>query len=75
QTPQAFRATDLLQAYRSAERDGFEGTDTASCVQRYTNVPIHTFPGRAANLKVTYARDVAVAQHLLMDPPGSADPR
>ncbi|PRC52675.1 2-C-methyl-D-erythritol 4-phosphate cytidylyltransferase, partial [Mycobacterium sp. ITM-2017-0098] len=25
QTPQAFRARDLLYAYRHAERDGFEG--------------------------------------------------
>ncbi|MCH9733538.1 MAG: 2-C-methyl-D-erythritol 4-phosphate cytidylyltransferase [Actinomycetia bacterium] len=67
QTPQAFRAPELLRAYRSAEQDGFEGTDTASCVEQYTDVQIHTFPGRAANLKVTYARDVAVAQQLLID--------
>ncbi len=74
QTPQAFRAPELLRAYHSAEHDGFEGADTASCVERYTDVQIHTFPGRAANLKVTYARDVAVAQRLLMDRLDSADP-
>lgn len=67
QTPQAFRARDLLQAYRSADHDGFEGTDTSSCVERYTALQVRTFPGSAANLKVTYARDVAVAQHLLTD--------
>ncbi|GJF08667.1 2-C-methyl-D-erythritol 4-phosphate cytidylyltransferase [Mycolicibacterium cyprinidarum] len=67
QTPQAFRARDLLHAYRSAEHDGFEGTDTASCIERYTDVQIHTFAGRSDNLKVTYARDVAVAQRLLTD--------
>lgn len=75
QTPQAFRAPDLLQAYRSAERDGFEGTDTASCVERYTDVKIRTFPGNAANLKVTYARDVAVAQRLLTGRPRPFAPR
>ena len=75
QTPQAFRASDLLHAYRCAERDGFEGTDTASCVERYTGVQIHTFGGRAANIKVTYPRDLAVAQRLLDDRPGPAGPR
>lgn len=75
QTPQAFRARDLLQAYRSAERDGFEGTDTSSCVERYTDVEVWTFPGRTDNIKVTYARDVAVAQHLLSRLEGDAYPR
>ncbi len=73
QTPQAFRARDLLHAYRSAARDRFEGTDTSSCIERYTDVEVRTFAGHAANLKVTYARDIAVAQHLLIDrgaPPG-----
>ncbi|MBX7456289.1 2-C-methyl-D-erythritol 4-phosphate cytidylyltransferase [Mycolicibacterium sp. 3033] len=65
QTPQAFRAREVLAAYRCAERDGFEGTDTSSCVERYTGVRVHTFPGSAANLKVTYPGDVAVAHHLL----------
>ncbi|MFB1298032.1 2-C-methyl-D-erythritol 4-phosphate cytidylyltransferase [Mycobacterium sp. pW049] len=67
QTPQAFRARDLLHAYRCAERDRFEGTDTSSCIEHYTDVEVRTFDGDAANLKVTYARDVAVAQHLLSD--------
>ncbi|MDG4667862.1 IspD/TarI family cytidylyltransferase [Mycobacterium sp. 236(2023)] len=67
QTPQAFRAVDLLHAYRSAERDGFEGTDTSSCIERYTDVEVRTFAGRIDNFKVTYARDIAVAQHLLSD--------
>jgi 2-C-methyl-D-erythritol 4-phosphate cytidylyltransferase len=75
QTPQAFRARDLLHAYRCAARDGFEGTDTSSCVERYTAVAVQTFPGSTTNLKVTYARDVAVAQHLLSARDGLADPR
>jgi 2-C-methyl-D-erythritol 4-phosphate cytidylyltransferase len=75
QTPQAFRARDLLRAYRCATRDGFEGTDTSSCIERYTDVAVQTFAGSAANLKVTYPRDVAVAQHLLNSWDGRADPR
>ncbi len=75
QTPQAFRAAELLHAYRCAERDGFEGTDTSSCIERYTGLEVHTFPGTAANLKVTYAGDVAVAQRLLSRRQRSGHPR
>ena len=38
QTPQAFRAPDLLAAYRRADADGFVGTDTAACLERYADV-------------------------------------
>ena len=66
QTPQAFRAPALLEAYRAADRDEFEGTDTSSCIEAYTDVEVCTFPGELGNLKVTYARDIAVAERLLM---------
>jgi 2-C-methyl-D-erythritol 4-phosphate cytidylyltransferase len=39
QTPQAFKSGPLLTAYESAAVDGFAGTDTASCVERYEGVP------------------------------------
>jgi 2-C-methyl-D-erythritol 4-phosphate cytidylyltransferase len=67
QTPQAFAAQPLLQAYRAAEQDGFEGTDTSSCVETYTSVEVRTFVGDQRNLKVTYAPDIAVAATLLND--------
>jgi 2-C-methyl-D-erythritol 4-phosphate cytidylyltransferase len=65
QTPQAFRAQPLLRAYRAAAADGFEGTDTSSCIEKYTDEQVRTFPGDEGNLKVTYAQDVAVAARLL----------
>jgi 2-C-methyl-D-erythritol 4-phosphate cytidylyltransferase len=65
QTPQAFRAQPLLRAYRAAAADGFEGTDTSSCLEKYTDEQVRTFAGDEANLKVTYPRDVAVAARLL----------
>jgi 2-C-methyl-D-erythritol 4-phosphate cytidylyltransferase len=65
QTPQAFRALPLLQAYRTAAREGFEGTDTSSCIETFTDVDVRTFDGREHNLKVTYAHDIAVAEQLL----------
>ncbi len=74
QTPQAFRARELWNAYCAAERDGFEGTDTSSCVERYTDVTVQTFPGAATNLKVTYPRDVAIADRLLKARLSSREP-
>ncbi|MGV0848848.1 IspD/TarI family cytidylyltransferase [Mycolicibacterium phlei] len=65
QTPQAFRARALLAAYRQAERDGFDGTDTSSCIEEFTDIVVRTFPGELRNLKVTFARDIAIAEHLL----------
>jgi 2-C-methyl-D-erythritol 4-phosphate cytidylyltransferase len=67
QTPQAFRARALLDAYRAAETTGFEGTDTSSCVERFGAVAVRTFPGATTNLKVTYPQDVRVAARLLGD--------
>jgi 2-C-methyl-D-erythritol 4-phosphate cytidylyltransferase len=64
QTPQAFRAAELLAAYRAADRDGFTGTDTASCVERYADVAIAAVPSTPANLKVTFPEDLEVAARL-----------
>ena len=57
QTPQAFRAGPLLDAYTRAEADGFTGTDTAGCVATYTDLPVLAVPAPATNLKVTFAED------------------
>ncbi len=64
QTPQAFHAAPLLAAYRLAERDGFRGTDTASCIERYTDLRVRAVPGSSRNLKVTFPEDVALAAAL-----------
>lgn len=64
QTPQAFRAADLLRAYRAAADDGFEGTDTAACVAAYADLPVAAVPGTSLNLKVTFPEDVALAAEL-----------
>ena len=67
QTPQAFRAAPLLEAYARAAVDGFTGTDTASCIAAYTDVAVHTVPGPATNLKITFPEDLALAERLLAD--------
>jgi len=65
QTPQAFRADALLAAYLRADADGFTGTDTASCLERYAEARIAAVPSDAGNLKVTFPEDVALAEALL----------
>lgn len=64
QTPQAFRAADVLAAYRSAAADGFEGTDTSACVAAYGQTAVAAVPGSPLNLKVTFPEDVALADEL-----------
>jgi 2-C-methyl-D-erythritol 4-phosphate cytidylyltransferase len=65
QTPQAFRAAELLAAYTEADADGFDGTDTASCLERYApTVRIAAVPSSPANLKVTFPEDVTLAARL-----------
>jgi 2-C-methyl-D-erythritol 4-phosphate cytidylyltransferase len=68
QTPQAFRAGPLLAAYDAAQRDGFEGTDTAACVAAYSDLRVVPVPGEATNLKITYADDLPLAERLLRAP-------
>jgi 2-C-methyl-D-erythritol 4-phosphate cytidylyltransferase len=65
QTPQAFRAAPLLEAYTAADAEGFVGTDTASCVERYTDVPVHCVTGDARNIKITFPEDLFLAERLL----------
>jgi 2-C-methyl-D-erythritol 4-phosphate cytidylyltransferase len=65
QTPQAFKSGPLLAAYHAAAVDGFAGTDTASCVERYEGVPVHVVPGDPRNIKVTYADDLLTAELVL----------
>ncbi len=65
QTPQAFRASALLQAYDDAAADGFEGTDTAACLERYApQLAVAAIAGDPANLKITYAEDLRAADRL-----------
>jgi len=65
QTPQAFRAKDLLTAYSAALDAGFRGTDTASTVERFSDLVVKAVPGSRANLKVTYPHDMILAERLL----------
>ena len=64
QTPQAFRLSLLIEAYRKAARDGFRGTDEAMLVERI-GAPIHCVQGSSENIKITTASDLKWAEFLL----------
>jgi 2-C-methyl-D-erythritol 4-phosphate cytidylyltransferase len=71
QTPQAFRARDLLLAHRAAAADGFEATDTAGILTAYTDVDVAAVESDERNLKLTVADDFVVAEALTGRPSGS----
>jgi 2-C-methyl-D-erythritol 4-phosphate cytidylyltransferase len=45
--------------------DGFTGTDTAACVERYEGVAVQVVDGDPRNIKVTYADDLFTAELIL----------
>jgi 2-C-methyl-D-erythritol 4-phosphate cytidylyltransferase len=65
QTPQAFGAAALLAAYLAADTDGFIGTDTAACLERYADMAIRPVAGERRNLKVTFPEDLRLAAELI----------
>jgi 2-C-methyl-D-erythritol 4-phosphate cytidylyltransferase len=65
QTPQGFLAGPLIEAYEQAARENFSGTDTASCMERYSNLPVRCVPGDEHNIKITYPHDLTIAEQLL----------
>lgn len=64
QTPQVFAARPLLDGYRRAAADGFEGVDTAETAERYTDLEVGVVPGDARNVKVTFVEDLLAAEDL-----------
>ena len=70
QTPQGFRMSAIVAAYRRADADpafaSIPATDDCGVVLRYLPaVPVAAVQGSERNLKVTYAADLAIAQTLL----------
>jgi 2-C-methyl-D-erythritol 4-phosphate cytidylyltransferase len=66
QTPQGFRAGQLLEAYEKAAVQGFIGTDTAACMEKFfPDVKTVAVPGDIFNIKITYPQDLAIAELLV----------
>jgi 2-C-methyl-D-erythritol 4-phosphate cytidylyltransferase len=64
QTPQAFAAKTLLRTYDDAAKAGFEGTDTASALERI-GLPVQVVRASPDNIKVTTPLDLVRAEALL----------
>lgn len=68
QTPQVFRAKEALDAYLEAEKDGFTGSDTAMCLEKYQpQLEIKAVFGTMKNIKVTYPDDIQLAESMLKE--------
>jgi 2-C-methyl-D-erythritol 4-phosphate cytidylyltransferase / 2-C-methyl-D-erythritol 2,4-cyclodiphosphate synthase len=65
QTPQAFRFEDLLQAHQSAAAAEIDNFPDDAAVMEWAGMPVATFMGDAANLKLTHAEDFAAAERRL----------
>lgn len=63
-TPQAFDARLILDAHRQAAAAGFAATDTASVAER-SGCRVTVVAGSRANIKITTAEDLALAELLL----------
>jgi 2-C-methyl-D-erythritol 4-phosphate cytidylyltransferase len=64
QTPQAFRASLLRDAYANAARDGYTASDEAGLVERLGH-DVYVVLGSARNLKVTRPGDMELARFYL----------
>ncbi len=64
QTPQGFRKELLQEAFSSAEKEGYIGTDEASLVERIGK-DVTIVEGHSSNIKVTVTSDIGVVQSLL----------
>ena len=66
QTPQVFKAKEILDAYRKAGAENFEGSDTSMCMEKYyPDLKVECVRGTALNIKVTYPQDLVMVEHLL----------
>ena len=65
QTPQVFAAAPLLEAYHRAAEAQFDGTDTSSCVERYSSLTVVSVAGEPQNFKITYPHDLHLANELV----------
>jgi 2-C-methyl-D-erythritol 4-phosphate cytidylyltransferase len=72
QTPQAFRAQLLIDAFAAADRHGLTVTDEAALFEAL-QWPVAIVPGDRANLKLTHADDLALLEALVQARGGAGE--
>lgn len=65
QMPQAFRAEELLHAYRQSTKEGFVAGSATEAVERYCGRRVRGVPGDTRNVEVRSPRDLFAAEGLL----------
>lgn len=65
QCPQAFRAVDLLHAYRQSAREGFLVGSATEAVERYCGRRVRGIPGDTRNVEIRTPHDIFAAEGLL----------
>lgn len=65
ETPQVFRRGLFERALEESRRDGFQGTDEASLVERLAGAHIRSVLARSPNPKLTHAADLELIEALL----------
>ncbi|UCD70757.1 MAG: 2-C-methyl-D-erythritol 4-phosphate cytidylyltransferase [Syntrophobacterales bacterium] len=66
QTPQGFRYSVIKDAYQKALKEGIEGTDDASFVERM-GIRVKVIEGSPFNIKITTPEDIALAHYILKE--------
>ena len=64
QTPQSFSYDLILEAHRTALKDGYKGTDDASLVE-YLEKEVRFILGAYENIKITGPKDLSIAEDIL----------
>ncbi|MBF0381508.1 MAG: 2-C-methyl-D-erythritol 4-phosphate cytidylyltransferase [Magnetococcales bacterium] len=64
QTPQMFRYGVIMEAHHQAAKAGFMGTDDVSLLE-WLGKPVVAIAGESANMKITKAEDLPLAEFLL----------
>lgn len=66
QTPQVFHREIILEAYKTANEQGWIATDDAGLVERLKK-PVWMVRGSDENFKITWPHDLKLARHLLSE--------
>lgn len=65
QTPQAFYGEDLLAVHVCAQQEGYLGTDEASLIEKYSNLPVSMVLGSYENIKLTTPEDMLIGESIV----------
>ncbi|WP_187971527.1 bifunctional 2-C-methyl-D-erythritol 4-phosphate cytidylyltransferase/2-C-methyl-D-erythritol 2,4-cyclodiphosphate synthase [Aquibium microcysteis] len=65
QTPQGFRYAAILEAHRRAAAEGREDFTDDSAIAEWAGIPVRLVDGSPDNSKLTYAREIAMADEKL----------